>query len=247
MMHKYFGRTELLLGHATLEKYANARVAIFGLGGVGSYAAEALTRSAIGYLRLVDFDKVGASNFNRQIFALRSTLGMPKVSVAAARLRDINPEIIIDERETFFAIESADELLAAPIDFVIDAIDSLGPKCELIAQCLEREIPFISAMGASARMDPLALCLGTIWETSACPLARKVRRILRRKGISADVPVVYSTEPAGETFLSAELGEQETAGYQRGRERRIIPSMATLPGIVGLMAANYALQKLRNL
>lgn len=243
-MNIYFGRTELLLGQGTLEFFANARVAIFGLGGVGSYAAEALARSAIGYLRLIDFDTVGASNFNRQIFALHSTLGKPKVTVAAARLRDINPAIIIDERESFFAADSADELLAAPLDFVIDAIDSLGPKCELISQCLARDIPFISAMGSSARMDPTAIRIGTIWETSACPLARKVRRVLRRKGISADVPVIYSTELAGETFLAAELGEQTTGTLQRGRERRIIPSIATLPGIVGLMAANVALQKL---
>ena len=149
--HPYFGRTELLIGAAGLRRLQAARVAVFGLGGVGSFAAEALARSGVGWLRLVDFDRVGPSNFNRQLYALRSTLDQPKVAVAAARLRDINPELVLDGRDAFFHLDSADDLLAPPLDFVIDAIDSLGPKCELLSQCVERGLPVISAMGAAAR------------------------------------------------------------------------------------------------
>ncbi len=239
-VHRYFGRTELLIGKAGLQKLQAARVAVFGMGGVGSYAVEALARSGVGYLRIVDFDTVGASNFNRQLYALRSTLGQPKVEVAAARVRDINPEIVLDIRPAFFHHDTADELLAAPLDFVIDAIDSLAPKCELLAQCVERGIPVISAMGAAARTDATALRVGNIWETTNCPLATKVRRTLRKRGITAAVPVVFSTEQPAPTYSHEEIGEvQAEEALRRGRQRRILPSMAMLPGMVGLLAANY--------
>lgn len=239
-VHRYFGRTELLIGEAGLQRLQAARIAIFGMGGVGSYAVEALARSGVGFLRIVDFDIVGASNFNRQLYALHSTLGQQKVEVAAARVRDINPEIILDVRPAFFHHDTADELLAAPLDFVIDAIDSLGPKCELLAQCVERGIPVISAMGAAARTDATALQVGSIWETHNCPLATKVRRTLRKRGINVALPVVFSTEPAAPTYSAEELGEQQAEEVlRRGRQRRILPSMAMLPGMVGLLAANY--------
>ena len=133
-------------------------------------------------------------------------------------------------------------MLAPPLDFVIDAIDSLGPKCELLAQCAERGISVLSAMGAAARTDPFALRLGTVWDTEGCPLARKVRHNLRKRGVTAPIPVVYSTEPPRDTFDPADLGEQAESFYDRGRRRRVLPSMGMLPGIVGLMAANYAVQ-----
>lgn len=243
-MHPYFGRTELLIGEDGLRRLQTARVAVFGLGGVGSFAVEALARSGIGELRLVDFDCVGPSNFNRQLYALRSTQGQAKVAVASARLRDINPELIIDAREAFFHTDTAEELLAPPLDFVIDAIDSLGPKCELLAQCAERGVPVISAMGAAARTDPTALRIGSIWETEGCPLARKVRRTLRKRGITAEIPVVSSSEPPCATFDPASLGEQAEDYYRRGRARRVLPSMGMLPGMVGLLAANYVVQRL---
>jgi len=243
-MHPFFGRTELLIGEAGLRRLRGARIAVFGLGGVGSFAVEALARSGVGYLRLVDFDQVGPSNFNRQLFALHSTLGQPKTQVAAARLADINPDLEIDARESFFHADSADELLAPPLDFVIDAIDSLGPKCELLAQCLTRGIPVVSAMGAAARTDPAALRIGSVWETKGCPLARKVRHDLRRRGITAPLPVVYSSEPPRETFAPESLGEQAEDYYRRGRARRVLPSMGMLPGMVGLLAANYVVQRL---
>ncbi|MHB9134252.1 MAG: tRNA threonylcarbamoyladenosine dehydratase [Armatimonadota bacterium] len=241
-MHPYFGRTELLIGEEGLRRLQAARFAVFGLGGVGSFAVEALARSGVGYLRLVDFDRVGSSNFNRQLYALRSTEGMTKIAVATERLRDINPELVVDAREAFFHADSADTLLESPLDFVIDAIDSLGPKCELLAQCVERGIPVISAMGAAARTDPTALRYGAIWDTEGCPLARKVRHALRKRGITLPVPVVYSTEPPRDTFAPEELGEQSELYFQRGRRRRVLPSMGMLPGMVGLMAANYAVQ-----
>jgi tRNA A37 threonylcarbamoyladenosine dehydratase len=243
-MHPYFGRTELLIGAAGLQRLEGARIALFGLGGVGSFAAEALARSGVGYLRLVDFDRVGPSNFNRQLYALHSTLGQPKVDVACARLRDINPDLTLDPRDAFFHADTADDLLAAPLDFVIDAIDSLGPKCELLAQAVERGIPVISAMGAAARTDPGALSVGSLWATDGCPLARKVRHTLRKRGITVDIPVVSSTEPPRATFAPEELGEQAESYFARGRQRRVLPSMGMLPGIVGLMVANYVVGEL---
>ncbi len=243
-MHPYFGRTELLIGADGLQALQAARVAVFGLGGVGSFAVEALARSGVGTLRLVDFDHVGPSNFNRQLYALRSSVGAAKVAVAAARVRDINPEAFIEAHEAFFHADTADVLLAAPLDFVIDAIDSLGPKCELLAQCAARGLPVISAMGAAARTDPAALRLGTVWDTAGCPLARKVRHTLRARGVTAAIPAVYSTEPPRETFDPAALGEQAEEYLQRGRRRRVLPSMGMLPGIVGLMAANFVVAQL---
>jgi tRNA A37 threonylcarbamoyladenosine dehydratase len=243
-MHPYFGRTELLVGAGGLRRLQAARVAVFGMGGVGSFAVEALARSGVGALRLVDFDRVGPSNFNRQLYALHGTLGQPKVAVAAARVAEINPEAEIDAREAFFHADSAADLLATPLDFVIDAIDSLGPKCELLAQCVARGLPVISAMGAAARTDPAALRLGTVWDTEGCPLARKVRNTLRKRGVTAPIPAVYSLEPPRDTFDPADLGEQSEQYYQRGRARRILPSMGMLPGIVGLMAANFVVQRL---
>lgn len=243
-MHDFFGRTELMIGEDGLGRVGRARVALFGLGGVGSYAAEALTRSGVGALRIVDFDRVGPSNFNRQLYALRSTLGQAKTAVAAARLLDINPELALDAREAFFHADTADELLAGPLDFVIDAIDSLNPKVELLAQCVARGIPVISAMGAAARTDPSALRLGSLWETENCPLARQVRKYLRRRGLTVDIPTVYSLEAPRETIDPADIGEQAELVYARGRVRRILPSMAMLPGIIGLMAANYVVQQL---
>lgn len=243
-MHPFFGRTELLIGEEGLARLQTARIAVFGLGGVGSFAVEALARSGVGYLRLVDCDAIGPSNFNRQLYALRGTLGQPKVAVARARVLDINPELIVDAREAFFHADSADDLLAPPLDFVIDAIDSLGPKCELLVQCVERGIPVLSAMGAAARTDANALRTGTIWDTAGCPLARKVRHTLRKRGITSPVPVIYSTESPRETFPPEDLGEQSELYYRRGRARRVLPSMGMLPGIVGLMAANYAVQHL---
>lgn len=243
-MHAYFGRTELLIGREGLQRLQSAHIAVFGLGGVGSFAVEALARSGVGSLRLIDFDRISPSNFNRQLYALRSTIGLPKVAIAEVRLREINPDLEVDCREAFFHAETAEELLSPPLDFVVDAIDSLGPKVELIAQCCERNIPLISAMGAAARSDAAALQQTTIWETAGCPLARKIRQQLRKRGISTPVPVISSTEPPRETYTPDALGEQADHYYQRGRQRRILPSMGMLPGIVGLMAANYVIASL---
>ena len=243
-MHPYFSRTELLIGEDGLRRLCAARIAVFGLGGVGSFAAEALARSGVGCLRLVDFDTVGASNFNRQLYALHSTVGLTKIAVARARLLDINPELIIDGREDFFHADSADTLLESPLDFVIDAIDSLGPKCELLAQCVTRGIPVISAMGAAARTDPFALRLGTVWDSKGCPLASKVRHHLRKRGVYAAIPAIYSTELPRTTFDPVALGELSEEYYHRGPQAPHHPQYGHVPGIVGLMAANYVVQQL---
>ena len=200
----------------------------------------------MGCLRLVDFDRVGPSNFNRQLYALRSTLDCPKAGGgAAARLRDINPEIALDLRIEFFHADTADALLAAPLDFVIDAIDSLGPKCELLAQCVERGLPVISAMGAAARTDPTQLRVGDLWDTAGCPLARKVRQVLRKRGLTGAVARgPRPRNPRATPSTPPSWANRPKPTTQRGRARRVLPSMGMLPGIVGLMAANYVVEKL---
>ncbi len=243
-MNNYFGRTELVLGLNGMNKLKDARIALFGLGGVGSFAFEALVRSGIGFIRIVDFDRVSPTNFNRQLLALRSTEGMVKVDVASKRAKDINPNIIIDAHEDFFHIDTVDKLLSDDIDFVIDAIDSVGPKTELLYQCTARKIPVITSMGASARTDPSLVRIGSLWETSGCPLARAIRRNLRKHGVTTDIVAVYSQEHGLETYDPDDFAENSNFSYQRGRKRRILPSMGILPGIIGLMLANYVLLKL---
>ncbi len=240
-----FSRLELLIGNDDLEILAKSHVAVIGLGAVGSFAAEALARSGIGTLTLVDFDLVGATNINRQLFALSSTVGRPKVDVAARRLRDINPDIDVRPLREFYHHDTADRLLAGTYDFLIDAIDGVNPKTDLISRCLERGIPFISAMGAGGRKDPGAVAFGDLSQTSGCPLCRAMRKSLAKKGIRKGVPVVYSREPAAvkptaPEAVSDELLEEH---FQRGRRRYIQPSAIFIPGIFGLMAAWYAVNE----
>ena len=240
-----FSRLELLIGSGDLEALKKSHMAVIGLGAVGSFAAEALARSGIGTLTLVDFDLVGATNINRQLFALSSTVGRPKVEAAARRLRDVNPEITIHQLQEFYHHDTADRLLAGKYDFLIDAIDGVGPKTDLISRCLERGIPFISAMGAGGRTNPGAVDFGDLSRTSGCPLCRAMRKSLAKKGIRKGVPVVYSREPAAvkpraPDTVSGELLEEH---FQRGRRRCIQPSAVFIPGIFGLMAAWYAVNE----
>lgn len=239
-----FSRLEMLIGNDELKILGKSHVAIIGLGAVGSFAAEALARSGIGTLTLVDFDLIGATNINRQLFALAGTIGRPKVEVAASRLRDINPEITIHPRREFYHHDTADQLLAENFNFLIDAIDGVSPKTDLISRCLEQKIPFISAMGAGGRTDPGAVEIADLSRTSGCPLCRAMRKSLAKKGIRKGVPVVYSREPvtvkpqAPET-ISNDLREEH---FQRGRRRFIQPSAVFIPGIFGLMAAWKAVE-----
>jgi tRNA A37 threonylcarbamoyladenosine dehydratase len=171
---------------------------------------------------------------------------MTKTQAAAERLRAINPQLRLEPVQVFFHFDTAEELLPGDIDFVIDAIDSLNPKGQLIRHCTEKAIPMISALGASSRTDPFQLQLTSLNKTVNCPLARALRRHLRAKGISDDVPVIYSPELPRESRLPApEPMVESTDAYIRGRRRRSLPSMPTIPGIVGLMAANYVIFELQ--
>ncbi len=243
-MDKYFGRTELVLGSDGMNKLKDARIALFGLGGVGSFAFEALVRSGVGYIQVTDFDKVSSSNFNRQLLALHSSEGIQKVEVAKKRAEDINPNVVINAHAEFFHIETADDLLSSDINFVIDAIDSVGPKTELLYQCTQRKIPVITSMGASARTDPTLVRIGSLWQTTNCPLARAIRRNLRKRGVNADITAVYSIEDSLDTYSPEEINEQPDFSFERGRKRRVLPSMGILPGIMGLMLANYVILQL---
>ncbi len=239
-----FSRLRLLYGAAGLERLGTAHVAIVGLGAVGSFAAEALARTAVGRLTLIDFDLVGETNVNRQLFALTSTIGCPKVEVAAARLRDVNPALELDCRQVFYHHDTADQLLGgAGYDFLVDAIDGAAPKLDLIRNCLGRGIDFISSMAAAGRSRPQLVEVADLFATRGCPLARVMRKQLRREGVGRGaVRVVYSPEPITSRSRAPEefsLEEREEY-YQRGRKRRIQPSAVFMPGVFGLLAAQAA-------
>jgi tRNA threonylcarbamoyladenosine dehydratase len=241
-----FIRNKMLFGLEGFQKLQESFVAVVGLGGVGSYAAEALARAGVGRLRIIDCDKVKPSDINRQLIALSTTVGMTKTQAAAERLRAINPQLRLEAVQAFFHYDTADELISGDINFVIDAIDSLNPKGQLIRHCMEKGIAMISVLGASSRTDPFQLQLTTLNKTVNCPLARALRRHLRSKGISDDGAVIYSPEPPrGSLLPMVEPMVESTDAYIRGRRRRSLPSMPTIPGIAGLMAANYAIFELQ--
>ncbi len=194
--HNRFVRTEQLIGEAGVQVLSASKVAIFGLGGVGSYAAEALARSGIGTLNIIDFDCIDESNINRQLLAMTSTLGQPKVEVMAKRIHEINPEATVTPFNAFYSAESSHLLISDDLDYVVDAIDSVDSKIHLIKTCVERGIPIISSMGAGNRLDPTAFKVDDISRTHSCPLARAVRHNLRQIGIKKGVKVVFSAEPS---------------------------------------------------
>ena len=188
-----FSRTEMLIGKRGVEKLAAARVAVFGIGGVGGYVVEALARSGVGTLDLVDNDRVSLSNINRQIIALHSTVGRLKTEVAAERAKDINPAIAVHTHNVFFLPENAEEFDFSAYDYVVDAIDTVSGKIALIEKARACGAPVISAMGAGNKLDPTAFEVADIEKTSVCPLARVMRRELKKRGVER-VKVVYSKE-----------------------------------------------------
>jgi tRNA A37 threonylcarbamoyladenosine dehydratase len=241
-----FSRSLMLYGREGFRRLQGARVAVMGLGGVGSYAAEALVRAGVGHLRIVDCDIVKATDVNRQLIALSTNIETPKVEAGRARWLSINPDLDLEVRQAFFHFDTAETLVTPDLDFVVDAIDSLNPKAALIQHCTERGIRIISALGASSRTDPFAIRIERLSRTAGCPLARALRRHLRGRGIDADPPVLYSTEPPVKAREEADSGQggDSVGPYVRGRRRQALPSISTLPGIVGLMAANYVLFEL---
>jgi len=217
-------RIRMLLGDAAIDKLQNATVMVVGCGAVGSFAIEALARSGIGHLILIDFDVIESSNINRQLFALTSTVSQPKVDAAAARVRDINPDIDVMPINTFF--DDATQLEVMP-DFVIDAIDAVPSKIALYQWCASRNIPFISSMGAARKRDISQIRVGRLSRTTVCPLAAKIRRLVRATDIH-DFPVVYSTESP-----DANVAANRTFG-----------SIITVTGAFGLYMADYAIGEL---
>lgn len=192
-MEEQFSRTEMLLGAEAVEKLRQSRVAVFGIGGVGGFAVEALARSGVGTLDLIDADCVSPSNLNRQIIALHSTLGQRKVDAAAARIHDICPQTAVHAHELFFMPETADQLDFSQFDYVIDAIDTVKGKLEIILRAQAAGVPVISAMGAGNKLDPTALKVADIYQTKVCPLARVMRYELKKRGVRR-LKVVYSEE-----------------------------------------------------
>lgn len=240
-----FSRVLRLMGSEALEKLREARVVVAGMGAVGSFAVEGLARSGIGHLTLVDFDVVQLSNVNRQLYALNSTIGKPKVEVARARVLDINPECDVHIERVFIDDKVAPILLSGGFDVLIDAIDSVNPKVSLIQAGVQAGIPVISSMGAATRTDPLSVRVADISDTERCPLARFIRKKLKKKGIESGVRCVFSIEHAEKPKPNLDLdhleGEQTLV---RGRMRAPLGSLCPLPGIFGLTAAREAMRLL---
>ncbi|MCL2823926.1 MAG: tRNA threonylcarbamoyladenosine dehydratase [Polyangiaceae bacterium] len=235
-------RTHRLIGTKGVANLRSATITVAGLGGVGSFCIEALARSGVGHLRIIDHDTVSASNCNRQLHALQSTLGQPKVDVMKSRVLDIDPTITVEAVQRFFASDTADELLAAPTDLIIDAIDALGPKIELLARCKESGIPVITALGGAARLDPTKVRIAPLAETSGDPLASRVRKLLRRRTSLDGITAVFSVEPPVRTAI--EGCPTMTDDLFRGRQRVIQPSMMMVPAAIGLAAAAEAVRRI---
>jgi tRNA A37 threonylcarbamoyladenosine dehydratase len=250
-----FHRTELLVGAAGIERLGAARVAVIGLGGVGSYAAEALSRSCIGHLTLVDFDRVCITNLNRQLHATRRTVNQSKAELMGERARSIDPKADVRVIAKFFGKDSADEILA-PVDgrgfdFVLDCIDNMTAKVHLLESCVLRGIPVISAMGAGGRMDPTRVRLSDLSETTIDPFARLVRDLLRQRGITTGIDCVWSDEPPNDLDGAAQAafrcicpGKDENTVHGCESRHQVQGSVAWMPAIYGLTMAGLAVNRL---
>ena len=229
-MPEEFSRSILVLGNDSIEKLASSRVIVFGLGGVGGYVVEALARTGVGHLDLVDNDEVSLSNINRQIYALHSTVGKDKVDVAYARVLDINPNCIVRKHKIFYLPETADQINLSDYDYVVDCIDTVSAKIELVMRANEANVPIISSMGTGNKLDPSKLRIADISKTSVCPLARVMRQELRKRGIN-HLKCVFSTE------------EPATASIDSG-SRHVPGSVAFVPSVAGLMMAAEVIRDL---
>ena len=232
-----FSRTELLLGADGMEKLKRARVAVFGIGGVGGYAVEALARAGIGALDLIDNDVISLTNINRQIIALHSTVGLPKTDVMAARVKDINPECEVRTYQMFYGPDTAEQFDFTQYDYIIDAIDTVTGKLALAVNAQKANTPIISSMGTGNKLDPTAFTVTDIYKTSFCPLARIMRKELRKRGIQR-LKVVYSQEEA----LTPEGVTEELP-----QGRRSIPgSVSFVPSAAGLILAGEVIKDIVN-
>lgn len=230
-----FSRIEMIYGEKGMEKLHAAKVAVFGIGGVGGYVVEALARSGIGHLMLVDKDVVSVTNINRQIVALHSTVGKSKVKVMKDRCLDINPNIIVEEKECFFLPENSGSFDFNGYSYIVDAVDTVSAKIEIIKKAKEADIPVISCMGAGNKIDPTKFMVADIEKTTVCPLARVMRRELRASGIK-DVKVLFSTEKPVET-VTDKGAEKKGMGTAPG-------STAFAPSVAGLIIAGTVINDL---
>ena len=246
-----FSRTELLVGTDGLSQLQGSTVAIFGLGGVGGIAAEALCRAGVGRLVIVDFDDICLTNINRQIHALDGTVGKAKVQVMAERMRLINPAAEIIPLKDFYSAENSDFLLAQGCDYVVDAIDHFTSKLHLIRSCRERAIPIISSMGAAAKLDPTKIQVADISETQKCRMARSVRKLLKKQGITHGVTVVFSTEDYreqqgkdGGCKGDCICPNKDDQLFSCQHRRVILGSISYIPAIFGLTMAGVVVNEL---
>ena len=234
MMREEFRRSELLLGPQALERLAGAHAAVFGVGGVGGHAAEALARAGVGSLTLFDSDTVALSNINRQIAATHATLGQYKVDVMAARIRDINPQARVTCMPVFYTVEDAPKYSLSEYDCIVDAIDTVSAKLALVSYAREEGIPILSSMGTGNKLHPEAFRIGDIYSTSVCPLCRVMRRELKKREIPA-LKVLYSEETPR---------RPETPGETKGSGRPAPASIAFVPPVAGLLIAGEVIREL---
>jgi tRNA A37 threonylcarbamoyladenosine dehydratase len=251
MKQHRFSRMELLVGSGGMEKLTAASVAVFGVGGVGSYAAEALVRAGVGRLTLVDFDDICLTNVNRQIHALDGTVGKAKVQVMAERCRAINPAALVEPVKSFYKADSADELLGRGYDYVLDCIDHITAKLHLLQSCVERNLPVLSSMGAANKLDPTKIAVADLFQTEKCRLARIIRKELRRRGVVSGVRVVYSTEefrPLGENNAACAedciCPNREEQLWHCTDRRVILGTSSWIPPLFGLTMAGEAVRDL---
>ena len=240
MENKWTDRTSLLLGDDKMQRLADAHILVVGVGGVGAYAAEMLCRVGVGELTIVDADTVNVTNINRQLPATHSTIGRLKTEVLGQRLRDINPDIRLHEMPLFLKEEEVSSLLDGTLNcqfsFIVDAIDTIAPKCALISEALRRGIPIVSSMGAGAKSDITQIRFADLWDTYHCGLAKAVRARLKKEGLRRSLPVVFSTEQADRNAVITVEGEQNkksTAG-----------TISYMPAVFGCYLAEYVIRKL---
>jgi tRNA A37 threonylcarbamoyladenosine dehydratase len=242
-----FSRIHSFLGEEGFQLLQQSFITIVGIGAVGGHVAEALARSGSNRLRLVDFDIIQPSNINRQIMALETTLGRPKVEVAKERIAAINPACQVEALQLFAGQETLEQILSPPPDILIDAIDSMNPKVQLLTEAHRRRIPTISSMGAALRSDPTQIHIADIMDTKNCPLARRLRQRLRRTGVERGISCVFSTEAVSYQYDEPEeAADTESPFAERGRQRRSLGSLPTLTGIFGLIIANEVILRLSN-
>jgi tRNA A37 threonylcarbamoyladenosine dehydratase len=229
-------RTELLLGEEVLEKLKNLHVLVIGLGGVGSYAAEFLARAGVGNMTIVDGDTVDLTNTNRQLPALHSTVGLPKTTVMATRIRDINPDINLNVIQEFLTPEVVNDLVSSEFDYVFDCIDSIQPKQYIIVACKQKDVRIVSSMGAGGRIDPSKVQIADISETFNCPFAQQIRKGLKRKGVRRGVTVVFSSE----------LVDRQTCMLTDGNrfKKSFYGTISYIPALFGLHMASVVVQDL---